>query len=183
LDPQYAEIHKMNFPSLFREAIRIELSDRKGDWNVVSDQEVDAVLGKGGLLVGPTGLPITTPPKPEVPEEDEAPKLPPAFAVTVETEPELFPQEREPEPSPEPVRKPNPPKQPPKQPPPRMPQQGIPMNTEIPPEGIMLDGGPTPSSGISGPPVPEVDPWAVPDGPAVKKVAVGATIRLGGSQK
>lgn len=55
------------------------------------------------------------------------------------------------------------------------------VNTSFPMEGLMLDGSPpsapTPAS------VTGEDPWAAPAGPKVRKVAVGARVRMGEEPK
>ena len=72
-DPAFREVRKLDFPSLFQEAMRLEISDRKGDWTVPTAQDVrDFVQGT-----------LATPgPKPEPPEAPVAP--PPNLSVEVE---------------------------------------------------------------------------------------------------
>lgn len=38
------EVRELNFPSMFREAMRIEIADRKQDWSVPTDKEINQVL-------------------------------------------------------------------------------------------------------------------------------------------
>ena len=42
-DPQFKDIRDLDFPSALREAMRIEISDRRGDWSVPSAQDVAAL--------------------------------------------------------------------------------------------------------------------------------------------
>ena len=38
-DPKFADIRKTDFPSAVREAMRLEISDRRGDWGVPSEED------------------------------------------------------------------------------------------------------------------------------------------------
>lgn len=44
-DPRWASLREVDFPSLFRESIRVQLADQKGDWSVPTEGEVDAAMG------------------------------------------------------------------------------------------------------------------------------------------
>lgn len=45
LDPQWSRFKEMDFPSLFRESIRLHLAEKRGDWSIPSTREVDLAMG------------------------------------------------------------------------------------------------------------------------------------------
>ena len=51
------EIRELNFPSMFREAMRIEIADRKQDWSVPTDQEINSVVDSAVQKTG-TAQPV-----------------------------------------------------------------------------------------------------------------------------
>jgi hypothetical protein len=53
-DPRWAHIRELDFPSMFREAIRAQLADHQGDWSIPTTKEVDAAMGKLGLNEKPS---------------------------------------------------------------------------------------------------------------------------------
>lgn len=168
--PKYAQIAKLDFPNLLQKAMRLEISERRGDWSVPEIPVMD-----GRVLVAPadtthqvedavrklTGassrntLPLQMDPDlPDDPEDDE---------------PEEDLEEPEQEDVPEPL-SPLPRKPPPSQPAGR--------NTVDPGE-VMIGGGPAPAQVQRDRPAQEKDPWAPPPKASVVVVKPGAKVQFG----
>lgn len=56
-DPRYADIRKIDFPSALHEAMRLEISDRRGDWVVPTEEDATrlaaAMVAKHGVAEAP----------------------------------------------------------------------------------------------------------------------------------
>lgn len=152
--PQYAKINALDFPDALRQALRIEIARKKGDWEVpgeLTDEQAMAELAS--LTAKETAKPVTQAASLAVTLVDEAGEPytapePPAPEVAV-------PAATEARPAPTvPLNRPN---------------------TPFPVGGVMLPGGPAQTAGKA--PAP-VDPWAVA-APVENVVAIGAKIRLG----
>lgn len=173
--PKFAQIAQLDFPNLLQKAMKLEISERRGDWSVPeipvldgrivpapldTTSHVDAAVRKLSRRGDPFALD-----KPEEPESDELESGEPEFE---EPEP--------PEPEPEIV----PPKVLPPRPPAGVVQQPARRNTPDPGE-VMIGGGPapTPTPTHRGAPSAESDPWAPPAKPAVTVVKSGAKIQFG----
>lgn len=166
-DPRYANIRSMPFKDLFRDAVRLEIANQRGDWQIpvlpgdtdpgeeletlATPQHTDQVDQAAKALAQALGK--------------EAPELPKREASKPEPEPEPEPEDSGP---PEKmiqvpdhfVRRHN---------------QAQQANTDFPLEGAMVGGGSLPE------PVPQkpaVDPWAVPEQKG-EKISVGGTVQLG----
>jgi hypothetical protein len=165
--PQYAQLRAIDFPDAVREALRIEVATKRGDWSLPDIEPEQAVKE---LLEAAEAAP----PKPAQPEhrlavqidEEEAPEAETPSAPQTVVKVDNSKPHADTVPSPKP-------------------QQALPqrVNTPFPIGGIMLDGSapPTTSSKPVAPtPAVVVDPWAAP----VKStpdnlVPVGAKIRMG----
>ena len=172
-DPQYERVRTAEFPSLIREAIRLNLAAERGDWAVPSDADVSQKMRVKADEIN------YAPPADEVADEQTSSKVDDALeALTgkrptrVEEDPVPFgfvpaPEESEYdyEAPPEPVsRTPAPPTpQPPTPAPASTSQYNAPAQT-----GKMIGGGE---------PVEEADPWGVPVKPK-NVVGVGATVTM-----
>ena len=152
-DPRFTEIRALHFEEALERAYQMELSDQCGDWSIPE-------------VTGPRGEPQTTekvdfavrrlaesqgknPPELPEPQPEKAPPnfLPPSRVV---------PEPRTQEPTPPPQR-------------PR-----VPLNTEMPPQGIMVDGtDPHPPSPIHD---AVTASWEIP---AEQTVDVGGKVTLG----
>lgn len=199
-DPSFADIRKVDFPSAFMQAMRLEISDIRGDWSVPSNEDVIQMAQPQS-----PGQPVVEPPVGKVlqhytirgsqGDEYEVELVEPAvghpaqwrcsckafefkkqckhidYASTLPPEDEL---------EDEPVQDARPPG-------PAMPQARsfIPSagNTPAPTGGRMIDGSraPSPLSRTPAPPVVD-DPWAAPP-PKPKVIPVGGKVVLGGGDK
>ena len=175
--PKFAQIARLDFPNLLQKAMKLEISERRGDWSVpeipVLDGVIqpasrdmtghvdDAVQKLAGKFNRVTQDP--SPPVPDEPEEDE------------DDEPEEDDEdlEKEPEPAPQPLA----------HIPKKVPPQPAGRNTSDPGE-VMIGGGAAPA-GLDqrGRPAPEKDPWAPPPKAAVTIVKAGAKIQFGAEGK
>jgi hypothetical protein len=219
-----------DFQNMIQDALRIEISTQRGDWEPVTDADVGRAAAEMMGVVPPSGFQTQRDPTPD-PVQQEAPE-PPAAAPTHEppdcgqqdsaldtpltNEPvegrwrvrgdtpdengkprtytvtlhgedrwscdcpsrenpckhsryiqaRLAPKESE-APKPDPVRP---------QPAPRRAPFPSAMNTNQPQGGVMVGGGPPP------PPEP-ADPWAVPDGPPMRRLDVGGRVTFGAGTK
>lgn len=159
--PRYAAI--IDFTDRLKEALRLEMVDRRGDWEPIPEFELTdgqervadaastrAVDDAVASLASARGTPA---PQLRDPEEAQEPE------EAVEPEETVEP-ERVPPPPPPPVKPAT------KKPPPMG-------NTRVPPGGVILGSGPVPT------PSPAPDPWA---GPAERPqvVSPGTTIPMGG---
>jgi outer membrane biosynthesis protein TonB len=153
-DPRFADIRALHFEEALQQAYQMELSAQRGDWTIPevvgpreeATKKVDAAVQRLAESQGKQP-PEFPDPKPEEPPPDPQP---------VEPKPE-------PRPQPKPESRPTP-------------QQRRPLNTEMPPQGLMVDGtDPIPPS-----PVQKVatESWEIP---AEQKVAVGGKVVLGPS--
>ena len=168
--PQYAQINAMDFPDAVRHALRIEIANKRKDWEMPSeDLDTEAAMKE---LLG-----TQTPPPPEVP----AAKAQRKFGIEIWEEPE--PDEDQsattavaPDPVPTPVPSPilTTTAPPPTNNPPMLIRQS---NTAFPVGGMMADGS-QPVGMTQKPSVPLVDEWTVPL-KTENVVPVGAKIRLG----
>ncbi len=107
-DPQYASIRDLDFKSMIRRSLAIEVSTRKGDWSVPTSEEIGrAAAEMTGMIptsfqaplvdeIRLTDLEGRSAPTSREPEEDSTPS-PPALAAPATTAPSRGPQEpREP---------------------------------------------------------------------------------------
>lgn len=166
--PKYAQIARLDFPNLLQKAMKLEVSERRGDWSVPEIPVLDGVIQRAPpdttsqvddarrkLLAGKGVLLDPQPPEAEEDEEDE--------------EEVIADDEEAEEPAPEP-KVPLPPVG-------KVLPQPVGRNTPDPGE-VMLGGGPVPPSGRPRP-APEADPWAPPPKPSVTIVKSGAKIQFG----
>ena len=165
--PKYAHITQMDFKSMLDTAIRLELADRRGDWEVPDLNETPS-----GILLPPGGTSSSkAQPDPVEQAVSNLSQLGPVEVKPENLEPILALPEQEPE---EPQEEPSlaaPPlpkgSRPPVVPPKRK-------NTVLPAGGLMVGGGPPTKA-----PVEEKDPWTPSS--SVRVVKPGARIRLGSS--
>jgi len=71
-DPVFREIRKVDFPSAVREALRIHVSEKRGDWSVPSEGEVSSAAASLVGLAPPTAFQPPSPPTPEPPAPETA---------------------------------------------------------------------------------------------------------------
>lgn len=159
--PKFAQIAKLDFPSLLQKAMRLEISTQRGrsDWSIPEIPVLD------GQVV--TASPSTTS------HVDEAVKR----LTHRDSPPEPEPEPDEPEPDePDEPDEPEEPRLAPKAAPPPRPTQ---RNTPDPGE-VML-GGPNPHAPASSSARPHVptNSWAPPPKPSVTVVKTGAKIQFG----
>lgn len=168
-DPQYESVRSAEFPSLLRQAIRLNISESRGDWSIPSDADVSKKMRVKADEIN------YAPPVDEDPDKDTSTKVDDALeALTgkrpirpVDTEPVPFgfipaPDEEVGLPPVEVSPPPSPPAQPASQPQPRT------SGYSVPNQSGKVIGGPAPEP---------VDPWAVPKKPE-NVVGVGATVRM-----
>lgn len=81
-DPRFREIANLDFKSALREAISIEIADRRGDWSIPSEAEIAIEASRVAAGHG-----VSSPPEPSPAKGVEETALPPAegivFRVTV----------------------------------------------------------------------------------------------------
>lgn len=161
-DPRYAQI--TDFQNLLREALRLEVSARKGDWSV---PEIPITDGLSEVAHENTTNAVDTAVRNLARAKGgEEPDLPDPAEAFVEEAEALLEESPKPPPNPTPPMSPlRPASAPPK-----------PGNT-APREGIMIGGGPAPKP----PAPPPGDPWAPK--PVVQYVKPGAVIQMGGEEK
>jgi hypothetical protein len=222
-----------DFKNMIQDALRIEISTQRGDWEPVSDADVGRAAAEMMGVVQPSGFQAKPDPHPdpepsEPPEAPEPPEKPPThddpacgqsdppldtpltnesvegrwrvrgdsvdgegkprtYTVTLHADDvwtcdcpsrempckhtryiqgRLAPKEPD-QPPPDPVRPP---------PAPRRTPFPSAMNTNQPQGGVMV-GGEAP------PPSDPADPWAVPEGPKVRKLDVGGRVTFGTGKK
>ena len=63
-DPQYRDIARLDFPSMFRQALAIEIADRRNDWTIPTEADIAQEAAKVVEALPPT------PPTPPTPEAD-----------------------------------------------------------------------------------------------------------------
>ena len=171
-DPKFNHIREHDFPSLLREAIRIEVSEQKGDWSIPTAQDVREAMTSKGLKVSSNEDSL-------VQEEN------------IKTE--EGPQESNPQPQPKPTveegfhgvqksqnQNQNPTVE-------IKPQQKTLMNpfanTPFPNEGLMIDGSPPKQTLVrKEKPAHFQDEWTAPRKPK-NLVPKGARIVMGGGKK
>jgi hypothetical protein len=69
-DPKYKDVAQVDFPSALQQAMRLEISDRKGDWTIPS--ETDAAI-LAASLAARSGPPTTPLPEPVAPIPPKGP--------------------------------------------------------------------------------------------------------------
>lgn len=75
-DPRFKHLREIDFPSALREAMRIEIADRRGDWVPPTEQDALLLAAEMSTRVGPSQPTVPIPEDDEVPpliEEDDAP--------------------------------------------------------------------------------------------------------------
>ena len=177
--PKFAQIAQIDFPNLLQKAMKLEISERRGDWSV---PEIPVLDGK--IIVAPSsttnhvdeavqklsrrgGSFLLDEPEPEPEPEPDEEELGPE-----EEELELEPEVPKPvTPRPLPVKAPGP----------------MPTGRNTPDPGeVMIGGGPasaSPQGTFRGRPSGETDPWAPPAKPTVTVVKAGAKIQFGADGK
>lgn len=194
--PKFAQIHNMDFPNLLQKAMKLEISERRGDWSVPDIPAPLTFLPPKPKEIE-TDVPIEDGVKRAAQEEqanafDEARRKLSQRNVRSE---EIFPASEEPdcllgedlpadeneppmdnddsEPMTEAVASPLPVPQHPKS------QKVIrPSRGNVPDRGeVMLGGAPAPRQ--TNKPVPETDPWAPPSPPKNTVIKSGARIQFG----
>jgi hypothetical protein len=173
--PKFAMLQEADFPNLLREAMRLEISARKGDWEI---PEVPITDGQDETAKGTTSDAVDDAVRalaqargggePDLPDrhiaeaqefrsetEDMISDLPPV-EVSDSKPPDVVSPEQEGTPHP------------------GYPHQ---INTSFPSDGVMLDGSKKPKTKVE-PKKEEADPWTVPEKPK-NIVGAGARIRLG----
>jgi len=194
--PRHLMIHQEEWKDLSRKAMKLDIAARRGDWTPVTDDDLpsdgrlevsseesanavdialEALAKKKGKtrpqvprLVGGVEDPTTegTPEPstgPPTQAQKKVEKMTEDLGLSVEQD-EPFAEEPVPDPEPKPKPKPKPVAKP------RPSPQPVPGNTPVPREGIMVDGGPPPSS------QPAADPWAPKKERVVKP---HSTVRMG----
>ena len=153
--PKYAQLRAIDFPDMARQALRIEVANKRGDW-VVPDIEPEEAMAELIKMSAQTDAP----PKPKLSIEVEdtlSDELDDPLPDEDYEEEDVTPQPEAPPvqraPNPEGV----------------LPQRA---NTPFPAGGVMLDGP------VGKKPI-VVDPWAVPAPPPANIVPIGAKIRMG----
>ena len=148
--PQYAKINAMDFPDALRQALKIEIARRRGDWEVPEDlTEEQAMAELATLTAKEPAKPATQAASLAVTLVDEVGEpYTPEVPVPVSTAPTPAPVARPPVPT-VPLNRPN---------------------TPFPVGGVVLPG--------AGARTAPADPWAVP-APVENVVSIGAKIRLG----
>ena len=134
-DPRFSHLQEIEFPSLLRQAVRLNLADQRGDWSI-PEENVHLAPIAGKPASEESSALVEEAVKNLKPESDVEPENPPAESAPP-------PAESAP---PEPAL--------PKPPVPVHFRSGS-MNTEVPAEGVMLDGDEVPISTDT-----ESDPWA-----------------------
>lgn len=159
--PKYANL--VNFVDNLREALRQEISDRRGDWTVPEvplldgSTDVSRLASTQALDQAARQLALGRGMELDLPDPVKA-----ATDAFVEETKAMLPEEPESDPVlVTPLTVPSSP-------------SAAPGNTPIPAEGIVIGGGPAPES------KQELDPWAAPKPDTATKVEPGARIRLGG---
>lgn len=173
--PKYATIAQQDFPNLLQKAMKIEISERRGDWSVpdvpvldgvtqtAEPDHTDTVEAAVRALAGTHGKPPREVFEETVEEEDSEEVIESFEADSEEVEPD-------PEPAPAP--------------PPRSPKKNLfrPPARNVPNQGgVMIGGAPRPETRPK--PAPETDPWAAPAKPAVRVVKPGTRIQFGSGGK
>ena len=207
-DPRFRDIAKLDFPDMLHRAVVLEVTSRKNDWNVPTEEEVAAVTAELSVESKPVPNHFI-PPAEETPIKGAQAEAPSTWQVRGDSGTDytvsLYPDQTwtctcpsrvvpckhvrdvalklsrgaaDPTPPPVPV---------PTLPPARPPLSGAPvfvpreMNTQMPAEGIMIGGAPPPPREAS--PREKVDPWAPPprsDKPKALVIPVGGKVRFGG---
>ncbi len=182
--PKYAQIVDTDFKDMFDHAMRLEIADRRGDWNI---PEITVSDGRQETASRETTHAVDTAirnlaqaqgqPEPNLPD----PTLSDAFASQAETMLNQLEESHEEEPISDlpPIGFPRDQSRPPlpqpfeKKAPFQVPGRS---NTDEQTGGLMVGGGPRPPPKKRAEPV---DPWAPPKKPAALKVEPGARIRMG----
>lgn len=74
-DPKYRHIREHDFPSLLREAIRIEVIEQKADWSIPTEADITAAVSEKGVNVH-SELPLSSPTQDEKCPKSETPEIP-----------------------------------------------------------------------------------------------------------
>lgn len=176
--PKFARINKLDFPNLLNKAIKLEISERRGDWSVPDVPVLDGVLRQAGHDQGDAvneavrrlskrgrldeetdpdeAAPTESEGEDHVPEEPEPPlpENPSEKPAVTEADP---PQQTELPSSQKPVR---------------------PVKGNVEDRGEVMLGG-APAAVERGKPAAEADPWAAPARPKTTVVKAGAKIQFG----
>ena len=155
--PRFARVASIDFPDLLVKALKLEISERRGDWSV---PEVPISDGHAVQASSETNQQVEEAVRQLRYSDDEGfedPEIEPESQPELEPGPPLVIQER-------------------LQP---RPQVARPTSGNLPDPGeVMIGGDPVPVKRDS--PRQEVDPWAPPPKSKCRVVEVGATITLGG---
>lgn len=179
--PKYAQVAQLDFPDLLRKAMKLEVSERRGDWTVPEipvldgrierapkdttshvDAAVRSLASRGVSL-------ILDEPEPDLTEPDDEDD-----SGLEDDEEDLEPEDSDsdlPEPD---IRVPIQPR----------PVQAPPSSRNTPDPGeVMIGGAPAPAAQQRGRPMAETDPWAPAPQPTVVIVKSGAKIQFGAGGK
>ena len=174
--PKFAEIAHRDFPNLLQKAMKLEISDRRGDWSVpeipVLDGQIEVMPSQMTehldnavhRLSKRDPLELSKPPPEAFPEDPPEPDVYNLVDVG----------EEDPDPISEP---PGPLEEAPAIPPSRTPLPPPSGRNTFDPGEVMVGGAP--SEGSRPTPEPEVDPWAPKSAPGVVIVKTGAKIQFG----
>ena len=168
--PKFALISKTDFPNLLQKAMKLEISERRGDWSV---PDVSHVIPDSPATATPKAVDTDKPPPGIFDDEEESP----VENEDVVYEGEALDYERPRTPLVEET-----PKEAPMQAPapthPKSQKAFQPRMRNVPDQGgVMLGGAPAPKEQAT--PASEVDPWAPPTRPQEVIVKSGAHIQFG----
>lgn len=65
-DPRFADIRNIEFPSALREAMRIEINERRGDWSIPSETELVGLTAEMAAPAPIIAAPLAVKPEPKV---------------------------------------------------------------------------------------------------------------------
>jgi len=180
--PKFALIAKLDFPDMLAKAMRLEISEQKGDWSVpeipITDgrivradpdtaEQVDEAIR--ALAAGPHRHEEDEDDEFVAPEEYDEPDSPDHHSPVSEPPSEPPPETPEESATSEDDRGPAPPARK---------AQSKPRERNTPDRGeVMIGGGPVEVR--REPPTPETDPWEPPPKPEHRVVKAGAKIRFG----
>lgn len=201
-DPAFNDVREsLEFQSMVRQALKLQIADDRGDWSIPTEAEVDKLAQQAGLIDPKPAADlideITQSPAPEDPLPVSPPKAAPQPEASLApppptTAPRHFVREEQaaPQPAPQPVKKAPPQQVAPPTPTPRNPNVKVgperltpttptALNTTMPSGGIMLGG----VENQAPPPKPH-DPWALPaEDKGDKVIEVGGKFVLGGKKE
>lgn len=81
-DPRFSGFAEMNFKNMMQEALAIEIADRKGDWEVPTQEEIGQAAAEMLGVLPPTSFQPDPEPEPD-PEPDPEPEPPPRLVDEV----------------------------------------------------------------------------------------------------